>query len=64
MSDEEKKMKILHVYRSEPTDDVNKLVEILSRDRDASEFKLYMGNPNYDELVSAIFSNDQTVSWW
>jgi hypothetical protein len=64
MSDEEKKMKILHVYRSEPTDDVKKLVEILSRDRDASEFKLYQGNTNYDELVSAIYSNDQTVSWW
>jgi len=64
MSDEEKKMKILHVYRSEPTDDVKKLVEILSRDRDASEFKLYDGDPNYDVLVSMMFANDQTVSWW
>ena len=62
MSDE--KMKILHVYRSEPTDDVKKLVEILSRDRDAKEFSLYMGDPNYDILVQMICEADKTVSWW
>ena len=62
MSDE--KMKILHVYRSEPTDDVKKLVEILSRDRDAKEYSLYMGDPNYDILVQMIQDADKTVSWW
>jgi hypothetical protein len=62
MSDE--KIKILHVYRSEPTDDVKKLVEILSRDRDAKEFSLYMGDPNYDILVQMIREADKTVSWW
>ncbi len=61
---EEKTMKILHVYRSEPNDDVKKLVEILSRDREAKEFKLYDGDPNYDILVQMIFEADQTVSWW
>ena len=62
MSDE--KMKILHVYRSEPTDDVKKLVEILSRDRDAKEYRLYIGDPNYDILVQMIKDADKTVSWW
>jgi hypothetical protein len=62
MSDE--KMKILHVYRSEPTDDFKKLVEILSRDRDAKEFSLYMGDPNYDILIQMIQDADKTVSWW
>jgi hypothetical protein len=62
MSDE--KIKILHVYRSEPTDDIKKLVEILSRDRDAKEFSLYMGDPNYDILVQMIREADKTVSWW
>ncbi len=61
---EEKKFKILHVYRSEPSDDVNKLVEILSRDRDAEDFKLYVGEPNYDLLVQKVFEADQTVCWW
>jgi hypothetical protein len=62
MSDE--KIKILHVYRSEPTDDIKKLVEILSRDRDAKEFSLYKGDPNYDILVQMIREADKTVSWW
>ncbi len=62
MSDE--KMKILHVYRSDPSEEVKKLVEILSRDREAAEFKLYDGDPNYDILVQMIFDADQTVSWW
>ena len=62
MSDEA--MKILQVYKSEPTDDVKKLVEILNRDRIADEFKLYMGEPNYDILVQKIFANDKTVCWW
>ncbi len=62
MSDEKKK--ILHVYRSEPNDDVKKLVEILNRDREVQEFKLYEGDPNYDLLVEMIFEADQTISWW
>jgi len=57
-------MKILQVYKSEPTEDVKKLVEILNRDRTADEFKLYMGAPNYDTLVQKIFANDKTVCWW
>lgn len=56
--------KMLHIYRSEPTDDTRKLVDILNRDREAKEFSLYIGNPNYDMLVQMIFDADQTVSWW
>ena len=57
-------MKILQVYRSEPNDDVKTLVEILNRDREADAFKLYDGEPNYDELVTKIFDADKTVCWW
>lgn len=57
-------MKILQVYRSEPNDDVKTLVEILNRDRDADEFKLYEGNPDYSALVEKIFAADKTVCWW
>lgn len=62
MSDE--KMKILQVYRSEPNSDVQTLVNILNRDRDADEFKLYLDNPNYDVLIQKIFDADKTVCWW
>ena len=57
-------MKILQVYRSEPTSDVTTLVGILNRDRTADEFKLYTDQPNYDTLVQKIFDNDKTVCWW
>ena len=57
-------MKILQVYRSEPNDDVKKLVEILNRDREADSFNLYEENPDYDLLVQKIFDADKTVCWW
>ncbi len=57
-------MKILQVYRSKPNEDVQKLVSILNRDRDADEFKLYSNNPDYDVLVKKIFDADKTVCWW
>ena len=58
------KMKILQVYRSEPTNDVKTLVDILNRDRVADEFHLYLDQPNYDTLLHKIFANDKTVCWW
>ncbi len=57
-------MKILQVYRSEPTEETKTLVGILNRDRVADEFKLYIDQPNYDVLVQKIFTNDKTVCWW
>lgn len=57
-------MKILHIYKNEPTEDVKKLVEILNRDREAKEFKLYENEPNYDYLIHLIFEADQVITWW
>ena len=57
-------MKILNIYRSEPDDTVKKLVEIVTRDREAEDVKLYEGTPDYDALVDKIFEADQTISWW
>ena len=57
-------MKVLHVYRSEPDETVQKLVEIVSRDRDAARFDLFADAPDYDALVDQIFAADQTICWW
>ena len=57
-------MKILQVYRSEPSDDTKNLVGILKRDRDGEEFFLNVDGPDYDQLVEKIFAADQTVCWW
>ena len=57
-------MKVLNVYRSEPDATVKKLVEIVSRDRDAESFDLNVDSPDYDALVDKIFPADQTICWW
>ena len=57
-------MKVLNVYRTEPDDTVKKLVEIVSRDRDADSFDLNVDSPDYDALVDKIFTADQTICWW
>jgi uncharacterized protein YfaP (DUF2135 family) len=57
-------MKILNVYRSEPDDTTKKLVEIVSRDRDADSFDLHIDSPDYEALVDKIFEADQTICWW
>lgn len=57
-------MKILNVYRSEPDDTVKKLVEIVTRDREADTFDLTGDSPDYSALVDKIFAADQTICWW
>jgi len=58
-------MKLLHIYRSEPTQDVTTLVDILSEGNESTHFELFReGEVDYDLLVELVFSNDKTVSWW
>ena len=57
-------MKILNVYRSEPDEATNKLVEIITRDRESDSFDLNVDSPDYDQLVDKIMSADKTICWW
>lgn len=57
-------MKILNVYKSVPDETVQKLVEIVTRDRESESFNLYEDTPDYDALVEKIFEADQTICWW
>ncbi len=57
-------MKILHVYRSAPSETTKKLVEIVSEGRDSDSFDLNADNPDYDALVGKVFAADQTICWW
>jgi hypothetical protein len=57
-------MKILNVYRSQPDEVVEKLVEIVTRDRESDSFDLTVDSPDYDALVDKVFSADQTICWW
>lgn len=57
-------MKILNIYQSEPDETVQKLVEIVTRDRESDSFDLNVDSPDYDQLVDKIFDADQTICWW
>lgn len=58
-------MKILHVMRSaEPTEDVQKLIDIVSEGRDNETFNLDVAEPDYDKLIDMVYDADQTVCWW
>lgn len=57
-------MKILNVYRSQPDETVQKLVDIVNRDREVDTFDLTVDSPDYNNLVDKIFEADQTICWW
>ena len=57
-------MKILHVYRSQPDDTTQKLVEVVSEGSEAESFDLFADSPDYDQLVDKVFAADQTICWW
>lgn len=57
-------MKILHVFRHPPDAETWELVAILSRDREATEFPLYLEPVDYDRLLGLILTHDQVISWW
>lgn len=59
-------MKILHIYRNEPNEEVKKLVSLLNEGNEAMEFKLYEAkeDADYDRLIQMIWEADKTISWW
>ncbi len=57
-------MKILHIFRSKPTVEVLKLVDILSAGNETTRFELYQDEIDYDHLVELIFTSDKIISWW
>ena len=57
-------MKMLNVYRSEPSETTKKLAEIVSEGRESDSFDLNVDSPDYDALVDMVMAADQTICWW
>lgn len=57
-------MKILHILKSEPDDNTNTLIGIISEDKECILFPLYKGEQDYEELIDLIFECDKIISWW
>lgn len=56
-------MRVLHMLRSEPDQDVLKLKDAFS-DWEETTIALYDDNVNWDTLVDDIYSSDTVISWW
>ncbi|MEW6221368.1 MAG: hypothetical protein AB1634_17795 [Thermodesulfobacteriota bacterium] len=57
-------MKILHVYRSQPDEVVQKLAAIVSEGHTAESFDLAVDAPDYDRLVDMVMDADKAICWW
>jgi hypothetical protein len=57
-------MKLLHIFRSKPTEEVLNLVKSLSEGQESNTVSLYESEIDYGKLVEDIFSHDKVVSWW
>lgn len=57
-------MKILHILRSEPDNQVREFIRSMSEGDESKEMKLYEGKVDYGELIDFIFDHDKVVSWW
>jgi hypothetical protein len=57
-------MKILHVYRSAPSETTKKLVAIVSEGRENDSFDINVDKPDYNALVDKVMAADQTICWW
>ena len=52
------------ILKSEPDNNTNVLMGILSEGHEETVFPLYEDNADYEALIDQIFANDQVISWW
>lgn len=57
-------MKLLHILKSEPDDTTRRLIDIVSEEKEAAEFKLYEEQPDYEKLLDLLFAYEESISWW
>ncbi len=57
-------MKILHIFRSEPSDLVRTFIKGMSQGDTNQETSMFKGDVDYAKLVKDIFENDKVICWW
>ncbi len=57
-------MKILHIFRSEPDETVQKIVKSTTNGDESKVTELYQDNLDWSRLVDDIFSHEKVISWW
>ena len=56
-------MKVLHILKSEPEEDVLQLMEAFTDD-EVSTVQLFDGEVDWSALVDEIFEHDKVICWW
>jgi hypothetical protein len=57
-------MKTLHILKSEPDDNTNALMDMLSKGAETTVVKVYEESTDYEALIDQIFAHDSTICWW
>ncbi len=56
-------MKILHIFKKEPSSTEAEIINIHSRSFEVSIIKLYEDGIDYDNFVKEVFSHDKVFCW-
>ena len=56
-------MRVLHILKSEPDDDVVQMMNVFADD-DNKTVKLFEGEVDWSALVDDIFEYDKIICWW
>jgi hypothetical protein len=56
-------MSTLHIFRSEPDQQVSRLIQAIGRG-ETLQIALYEEAVDYDLLIDELFSHDRVIAWW
>ena len=57
-------MRVLHILKSDPDETVEKLIDALSEDGEATVMPLFNRDVDWLRLVDDIFAHDRVICWW
>ncbi len=57
-------MKVLHIYRSKPDENIKDLVEVSTNGDRTKVAELYQDDIDWRALVDDIFDHDKIICWW
>ena len=57
-------MKILHILKTEPDADTERIITAMSKGEETEQLELFREPVDYDGLVRRIFACDKVLSWW
>jgi len=57
-------MKILQLLRSEPLEEINAFIQIVSKDNESTVVELFCEDVDWSDVVDKIFDHEKVICWW